>query len=319
MLEICLHDRNRICFCLISFLLFCAGLPAAEQNLRLAVYFPDYRYQEGVKPPMYGTTNLILFSAKPNHDGSVDFSRVSPSMIQMAKTARLAPPLQVTFCVGGWGRGDLFAKAVSTPENRARFAASLASFCEKYDLDGVDIDWEFPEGKEQHSDFTMFLTALSARLHASDRILTVALGENRPLSPAAYEVVDQVNLMSYQPWHPQPYEEWLENAVKSVLESGLAPGKVNIGLGFFAREQGGEHRSISFSKLAGDSGQLLPNSEFGFSPVGKAACDLRFELVKKYRLGGIMVWDYGHDSPDPKHSLLRYISENGGRLDAKPR
>ena len=52
-----------------------------EVEKELSVYFPDYRYSEGMQPKFYGTTNLILFSATPLEDGSVDFSRIKPEMI----------------------------------------------------------------------------------------------------------------------------------------------------------------------------------------------------------------------------------------------
>ena len=114
--------------------------------------------------------------------------------------------------------------------------------------------------------------------------------------------------MSYQPWSPEHYEAWLEKSVQRILDSGLEPAKLNLGLGFFAKELGGDRRAISWSKLAAPN-MTLPPSEYGFSPVGKEAADLRFQIIKKYRLGGLMIWDYGHNSRNPENSLLKYISE----------
>ena len=294
----------------ILLLVLATGIITADEPPppRLAVYFPDYRYKANLEPRFYGTTHLILFSAKPNLDGSVDFSRITPDMIAMGREARKNSNLKVTFCVGGWGRGKLFATAVSTPEARTTFVNDLVQFCARHKFDGVDIDWEYPKGDAEHANFTLFLKSLSAKLHRDKRILSVALAPSRPLSREAYQAIDQVNLMSYQPWNPEPYESWLEKSVQRILDSGLEPSKVNIGLGFFTKELGGDRRAISWSKLAG-SNKPLPPSEHGFSPVGRTASDLRFQLIKKYQLGGVMIWDYGHDTKDPDQSLLKYTSE----------
>lgn len=276
----------------------------------ISVYFPDYRYSEGMEPKFYGTTHLVLFSAKPNEDGSIDFDRITPGLLKVGRRAQAADKIKVTFCVGGWGRGKLFATAVSSVENRARFVAALGDFCAAHQLDGVDIDWEFPKGEQEHADFALFLKDLSARLHGDGRLLTIALGYTRPLPAECYDCIDQVNLMCYQPWNApdNSHAAWLAEAVDTMLASGVPPQKLLLGIGFFAKELGGERRAISYKKLAADDSPALPESEYGFSPVGTDACDLRLELVKKHGLGGVMVWDYGHDSTDPDKSLLRYLS-----------
>ncbi len=282
---------------------------SAEDRKELSVYFPDYRYQEGVKPDFYGTTNLILFSAVPREDGSVDFSRISPEMIEMAKGAN-SGQMKITFSVGGWGRGNVFGKAVASAEFRERFVNDLVAFCERHSLDGVDIDWEFPKTEREHSDFVLFLESLQGRLHEADRIITVALGSNRPLSEKAYRVIDQVNLMCYQPWNPSAnsYESWLEEEVVQMLESGLPPEKLVIGMPFYIKELGGSRAAYSWKKLVGEDAVAIPKSEFGYSPTGKDICDLRVRMVEKYGLAGVMVWDFGHDSPEPEFSLLKHLS-----------
>ena len=176
-------------------------------------------------------------------------------------------------------------------------------------LDGVDIDWEFPKGDQEHADLNSFLQRLSEKLHTTNRILTIALGYTRSLSAEANACIDHVNLMSYQPWNPQPYEVWLEKAVTDFLESGLPPEKLILGLPFFTKELGGKRRAIQWTKLAGKGESTIPESDHEFSPVGKAACDLRLDLMKKYKLGGVMVWEFGQDSPNEKHSLMKHLSE----------
>jgi hypothetical protein len=278
---------------------------------RIAVYLPDYRAKSLESLELHGTTDLILFSAKPREDGSVDFSRISTSMLSLARKAQSENGVAATVCVGGWGRGKTFAKAVSAADSRSRFASDLAGFCSKHELDGVDIDWEFPKGEREHADLALFLEELWRKLHGDSRILTIAPGYTRPLPQPCWQWIDRVHLMSYQPWSEQDYEPWLEESVQRFLDAGLPPEKLVVGLGFFAKEKAGDRRAVSWRKPK--EGPQLPPSDHGFWPVGPEACDLRIDLVKRLALGGVMVWEYGHDAVGEKDSLLRYLSNGLGR------
>jgi len=57
---------------------------------------------------------------------------------------KLNPALRIVISIGGWTWSGKFSDAVLTDTARAAFAASAADIIGKYDLDGVDIDWEYP-------------------------------------------------------------------------------------------------------------------------------------------------------------------------------
>ena len=56
------------------------------------------------------------------------------------------PHLKIIISVGGWSWSENFSDAALTPESRWRFAESLKNFVETYQLDGADLDWEYPTG-----------------------------------------------------------------------------------------------------------------------------------------------------------------------------
>lgn len=304
-------------FSRLPIFVFCLGTALSSPVLSaqekaepvISVYLPDYRVQSDTIPRVYGTTHLILFAAAVQDDGSIDFSRIDGDLFRFAKHAKEQnPALRVTVCVGGWRKSGSFASAVSTAEHRQRFVNELVQFCDAHQLDGVDINWEFPKGEREHADFGLFLETLSRALQPRERILTVALGYTRPLPAETWAHIDYVNLMSYQPWTIQDYEPWLTSSIERFLESGLPPEKLLLGVGFFAKEKAGDRRAYSWKTLLERESKAPPTSEHGFWPVGPETCDLRVRLVKEHGLGGVMIWDYGHDSLSPEHSLLRHLS-----------
>jgi len=62
------------------------------------------------------------------------------------------PALNILVSVGGWTGSGPFSDTALTDESRRKFARSCVAFVKKHELDGVDIDWEFPgaEGFEKN-------------------------------------------------------------------------------------------------------------------------------------------------------------------------
>ncbi len=54
------------------------------------------------------------------------------------------PDLKILISIGGWTWSGKFSDAVLTDTSRQRFVASAVDIIKKYDLDGIDIDWEYP-------------------------------------------------------------------------------------------------------------------------------------------------------------------------------
>lgn len=179
------------------------------------------------------------------------------------------PRLQVMLSVGGWAGGAGFSDAALTATNRTRFAQSAAEFIEKYDLDGLDIDWEYPGQAgagnvyraEDKRNFTLLLAELRRRFNVLGRtmhrrlLLTVAAGngaeflehtEMRKVS----RIVDQVNLMTYDFCEPDgamptchhtalygdpayPRQGSADEGVRLMEAAGVPAAKIVLGGAFY--------------------------------------------------------------------------------------
>ena len=117
------------------------------------------------------------------------------------------PDLCLVLSVGGWGAGG-FSTMARTPAGRARFAESCLQAVRRYDLDGLDIDWEYPCSDQAGIDaspadrenFTLLLQDL--RIALRDKILSVAVGASAEFVRGTQmdrvaQLVDYVQLMTY--------------------------------------------------------------------------------------------------------------------------
>lgn len=54
--------------------------------------------------------------------------------------------LKVSLALGGWNdsAGDKYSRLVNSPTARKKFIAQAVQFLEKYNFDGLDLDWEYP-------------------------------------------------------------------------------------------------------------------------------------------------------------------------------
>ena len=54
--------------------------------------------------------------------------------------------VNVTIALGGWNdsKGNKYSRLVNNASSRKKFTEEVMKFIEKYDFDGLDLDWEYP-------------------------------------------------------------------------------------------------------------------------------------------------------------------------------
>ena len=161
--------------------------------------------------------------------------------------------------IGGWGSSAQFAGMISTPEKQATFVQSCVDFLANNGLDGIDIDWEYPENASQASayvalvrDLRAALTAYQARVGSSQPfLLTIAAPcgqanyNNIKMSQMA-EYLDLINLMAYDyagPWLPTTGHQAklygtppsTSDCVSAYLAGGVPSRKLVLGMPTYGR------------------------------------------------------------------------------------
>jgi chitinase len=187
----------------------------------------------------------------------------------LASLRKEKPSLTVLVSVGGWDWSGGFSDAALTEQSRQTFIESVMAFLKSNDLDGLDIDWEYPgmpgQGHkfraEDGANFTTLLKELRGRFDkeaaATGRrlYLTFAAGASEEYLQHTemakdQEFVDTINLMAYDLSEPasdrianhhaplftspaNPKKESADSAVKAFEAAGVPAGKIVLGVPFY--------------------------------------------------------------------------------------
>ncbi|GAB3549757.1 glycoside hydrolase family 18 protein [Spirosoma fluminis] len=183
--------------------------------------------------------------------------------------------LKILISVGGWGGCKYFSDAALTDASRRKFANSAVALLKKHRLDGVDIDWEYPDQPgagniyrpADKQNFTLFLKAIRDRLDeqgktdervgANHYLLTAATGGdtafvNHTELGKAQQYLDYVNIMTYDLYHGNdkvtghhsPLYQSAKgdhsrnstaDAVDGHIRAGVPASKIVLGLPFYGR------------------------------------------------------------------------------------
>lgn len=88
------------------------------------------------------------------------------------------PQLKTMLAVGGWGDSiisDKYSQLVAKQENIDVFVTSVVQLLEKYEFDGLDVDWEYPRTETDKVGFINLLTSLKNAFSPYGFILSAAV------------------------------------------------------------------------------------------------------------------------------------------------
>ncbi len=161
-------------------------------------------------------------------DGGLTIKDPGPSYIsRLAAYKEDYPKLKILLMIGGWGQGaDGFSEMAKDDDKRALFCSECVRLCKLYNLDGVDLDWEYPTyaaktdlgGGEYYyngadaadrQNFTRLVRDLRTAL-GPDKLITFAASSS-DYDDADYidysgvlQWVDYINVMTYSMGSPKP-------------------------------------------------------------------------------------------------------------------
>ena len=220
-------------------------------------------------------THINFAFAHIGGDGKVGFESPSyaPALKSLLALKEQNPRLKLVVSVGGW-QAEGFSDAALTDTSRNAFAHSAIDLLQECNVDGIDLDWEYPgQGvagikyrTEDKQNFTLLLKTLRAQLDATSKArgraghdaytLTIASADREYFDHTEMDrlhvYVDWINIMSYDFFNSltsttghhaglyasefaAPTDRSADASVKQHIAAGIPPQKLVLGVAFYGR------------------------------------------------------------------------------------
>lgn len=213
--------------------------------------------------------NYAFVNVKDNRAWLTNIKTDTTNFKTLLKLKNVNPDLKILISIGGWTWSKNFSDAVISDTSRNGFAASAVEIVRKYNLDGVDIDWEYPDNigdgnvyrPQDKQNYTLMFKAIRKELDRLEKetgkklLLTAAVGgfkrftEHTEMDKVA-KYLNYVNLMTYDYFqdslgiavhHTNLYSSKKYNpnfdsgdkAVKDFIAAGVPAKKLVLGVAFY--------------------------------------------------------------------------------------
>lgn len=228
------------------------------------------------------------------------------NLAELLTLKKANPTLKVLISVGGWLWSGNFSDAALSAQSRAAFVESAIDYITSHNLDGLDVDWEYPgmAGSTNHfrpedkGNFTLLLKGLRERFDRESKsthkhlYLTIAAGADESFldhteMAKLQNFLDSVNLMSYDYYEAgsdpitgnhaplftdpdDPKKASADASVKAFEAAGVPAAKIILGVPFYGR-MWGQVADVHHGLF--QSGKPIPNSYAPYSAIASTMLD----------------------------------------------
>lgn len=190
--------------------------PNPHPNIELNVYhasWGQYSYQQTMATEAWSDINCLTYAFIGfDEDGNVftlDNWGDQLELPNLALFKKQFPYLKATLSFGGWTNNGqmmapVFSQMTANPTALTNFVNNAVAAVAQANLDGIDIDWEYPETPQDAANYILLLQQLRAKLPPGARLTIAApagIDKISVFTPAQWQqitgLVDRISVMSY--------------------------------------------------------------------------------------------------------------------------
>ncbi len=290
---------------------------AGPTERRVVGYLPDWSYQAYKNMDFSTLTHINIAFCNPDANGEL-FCYIPDSEMKAIVDKAHANGVKVLAALGGGGGCDNYPPLLKDPETMAAFNENIMEYCEKHNLDGIDLDIELGSASDLWNNYAEWCVSLRELCDERDYLMTTATAQwvAVRVSNETFSLFDFLNVMAYDNEGDKDSHSTLEFAKTCLrffhVERGIPKDKLVLGVPFYGR---GYHADgsldwnsyVPFSELvtsdpANYSADVYNGVAYNGSETMKKKCD----LATGY--GGIMIWEITQDAVGD-YSLLKLIKQ----------
>ncbi|WP_276088197.1 glycoside hydrolase family 18 protein [Pedobacter sp. JY14-1] len=258
------------------------------------------------------------------------------------------PKLKVMLSIGGWGSGR-FSEMSAAENSRKQFAEDCNRVVKEFELDGIDIDWEYPTSNaakisaspDDTQHYTLLMQELRKALGKRKLLTLASVADGKYIDfKAIVPVIDFVNIMTYDMGNPSyhhaglyrsKYTSWIsvDEGVTAHVRAGVPLEKLVLGIPFYGHGRNGIAGFIDYRDIVALTGYTarwdeqakvpyLENdqAEFVCTYETPESIAIKCDYLLKRGMLGAMYWEYGSDTDDGvlRRAVFSGVT-GGGRQD----
>ncbi len=247
-----------------------AGRPVRppDRSYRIVGYVSRWTNIEGIDATKVTHLNYAFAQVRGDDTVFLEEPEAPASLLRLRELKRINPRLKVLLAIGGWG-AEWFSDAALSDESRCRFVTSAAALMQEHDLDGLDIDWEYPGQRgagnrfrpQDKTNFTLLLKDLRQELDLLSKARGRKGSDPYTLSIASsggryFQFTEMATLHPYLDWfNVMTYDfvdggepatghhaalsangpKSMEGFVEQHLAAGIPPEKIVVGVPLYGK------------------------------------------------------------------------------------
>lgn len=284
-----------------------------EPDFRVIGYYSADLFDEPAEHLQTDKLTHVMYAFLiPQADGSC-LPPPKPNQLRAVVEQAHRDGAEVFAALGGWSYNGVplasTFETVTADENlRKELVNSVMEVVAEYDLDGVELDWEYPT-EQSAGNYEKLVLELSAALEARGKHLTAALNGawSKTEGPAVSGLVSEkcldafqfISVMSYDMNNEQHSPFWFANtSIDYWLNRGVPAEKIVLGMPLYARPSWAQYRHLAAENpdfaYTDHAASAIGNSYYNGLPTLCRKTLLAFE-----KAGGVMLFDVNEDANGP--------------------
>lgn len=289
-----------------------SGSGTASTRFPVMGYYPSWTGLEAGQVQFQKLTHVIYSFINPTAAGGL--TEVNAKLLGELVALGRKNGVKVMVAIGGWNNGNTtdWESMAKRPRTRQKFVKNVLEFCDFNRLDGIDIDWEYPNSASA-GDYALMMKELGDALHKTGRILTTAVvGKNEEyigyIRPEVFASIDYLNIMAYDFNYGKldlSHSTFgaADTALQLWLKKGCPKGKAVLGLPFYGRNPEITYRELVIKDKEAHTKDAVGAYFYNGIPTIRRKTELALQQA-----GGVMIWEVTQDTYDST-SLLSAIHE----------
>ena len=313
--------------------------PPAPFGYYVVGYLPYYRSVASIPDVKFRMTNVVMYAFySVNSSGTLSAPSAPSSTLTAVRDKARANNAKVFLAINDGTSGN-FKNMAATAAGRNNFIQDVMNTVRANNLDGIDIDWEFPSTSDgTDATFTLLMKELSDSLHRDGRYyLSAAItagkyagGIRDAIRNEIFLYVDFFNIMAYDDFSTSvPYKHHSDYALAQtclnywLTTRGMPTAKAVLGVPAYGRPSGitQSNTILTYNGILGQGGNPQYDSAVvtssGYPSPYTIYYNGQYTTKRKAKLAkdianGVMFWEKGQDAHD-NNSLLKAACDTVGR------